>query len=341
MTTEHPFAQYVRILGKGRKGTRSLTYNEALAAMGHILRGETEDVQLGAFMMLLRVKEENADELAGFTQATKDHIAINIPNTLSADLDWSSYAGKRRQLPWYLLAALTLADNGIRVFMHGADGHTAGRIYSSHVLEHLGVRLAGNWQETEEQLDEKNFSFLSMEHICPELQAIIDLRSTFGLRSPVHSFSRLLNPLDCKNVSQGVFHPGYGPSHQHGAKLLGYLRLSILKGEGGECESNPDSVMKMHHCFGDELIEEEWPSIFPRRHVKPKELLLNDLNKLWHNELQLDNKNYNESAEGAVLGTLAYAARLMGKADTFADCMAQAKLWWNNRSPDRIPKPTI
>ncbi|MAA72058.1 MAG: glycosyl transferase, partial [Bermanella sp.] len=72
---EHPFAQFVRILGKGRKGSRSLTYQEALDAMGMILRGKTEDVQLGAFMMLLRVKEENADELAGFTQATKDFIA--------------------------------------------------------------------------------------------------------------------------------------------------------------------------------------------------------------------------------------------------------------------------
>ena len=330
MTTEHPFAQYVRILGKGRKGTRSLTYEEALAAMGHILRGETEDVQLGAFMMLLRVKEEDAEELAGFTQATKDHLKDNIPQSLNADLDWSSYAGKRRQLPWYLLAALCLADNGIRVFMHGADGHTAGRIYSSKVLQHLGVSLASNWQEVEEQLENSNFSFLSMEHLCPELQGIIDLRSTFGLRSPVHSFSRLLNPLNCPFVTQGVFHPGYGPSHQQGAKLLGYERLSILKGEGGECESNPDSVMKMHHCFGDELIEEEWPSIFPRRHVKPKELILDDLNKLWHGQLE------NEYAEGAVLCTLAYTARLMNKAMSFEDCMTQAKDWWSNRNPERL-----
>ena len=330
MPIEHPFAQYVRILGKGRKGSRSLTYEEALAAMGHILRGETEDVQLGAFMMLLRVKEENADELAGFTQATKDHLKDSIPAQITADLDWSSYAGKRRQLPWYLLAALTLADNGIKVFMHGADGHTEGRIYSSHVLEFLGIDLAKNWNDVEAQLNSDNFSFLSMEHLCPELQTIIDLRNTFGLRSPVHSFSRLLNPLNCTNVSQGVFHPGYGPSHQHGAKLLGYERLSILKGEGGECESNPDSVMKMHHCFGDTLIEEEWPSIFPKRHVKPKELKLEDLKSLWKSELDF------EYGEGAILGTLAYTARLMGKAETFEDCMAQAKTWWENRNLSRF-----
>ena len=330
MTIEHPFAQYVRILGKGRRGSRSLTYDEALASMGHILRGETEDVQLGAFMMLLRVKEENADELAGFTQATKDHIKNTIPENITADLDWSSYAGKRRQLPWYLLAALTLADNGIKVFMHGADGHTEGRIYSSHVLEFLGITIAKNWGDVEAQLNSENFSFLSMENLCPELQAIIDLRSTFGLRSPVHSFSRLLNPLNCPFVTQGVFHPGYGPSHQHGAKLLGYERLSILKGEGGECESNPDSVMKMHHCFGDELIEEEWPSIFPKRHVKPKELILDDLKSLWKGELDF------EYGEGAIIGTLAYTARLMGKAESFDDCMLQAKTWWENRDMNRF-----
>ena len=32
--TEHPFAQYVRILGKGKSGSRSLTYAEAQAARG-------------------------------------------------------------------------------------------------------------------------------------------------------------------------------------------------------------------------------------------------------------------------------------------------------------------
>jgi len=326
---EHPFAQYVRILGKGRKGSRSLTYEEALAAMTMILNGETEDIQLGAFMMLLRVKEENHEELAGFTQATKNHIQPNIPKSISADVDWSSYAGKRRQHPWYLLAALTLADNGIKVFMHGADGHTEGRIYSKAVLEFLGVPSAKNWQDVETQLNENNFSFLSMEHLCPELQAIIDMRNTFGLRSPVHSFSRLLNPLNCEFVSQGIFHPGYGPSHQQSAELLHYQRLSILKGEGGECEMNPDSVAKMHHCFNGELIEEEWPAIFDRRHVKPDALSLEDLKTNWKEE-------NNEYGIGAILGTLAYIARLMGKGVTQTECMEQAKTWWNSRNINRF-----
>ncbi|NOY63712.1 MAG: glycosyl transferase, partial [Gammaproteobacteria bacterium] len=72
MVEEHPFAQYVRILGKGKKGARPLTQCEAHEAMRMILADEVEPVQLGAFLMLLRVKEENPQELAGFVQAARD-----------------------------------------------------------------------------------------------------------------------------------------------------------------------------------------------------------------------------------------------------------------------------
>ncbi len=330
MTQEHEFAQYVRILGKGRKGTRSLDYNEALAAMSMILNGQCEDVQLGAFMMLLRVKEESGAELAGFTQAAKNFIQENNPTTIKADLDWSSYAGKRRHLPWYTLASLALADNGYRVFMHGAHGHTANRVYTRQALDQLGIQPATNWQETEQQLNASNFSFMDMETLCPPLQKIINLRSIFGLRSPVHSFARLLNPLDCKFVTQGVFHPGYGPSHQQSAKLLGYSRLSILKGEGGECEYNPDSEFKMHHCFDGDLQEEVWPALFAKRHVKPKTLDLSKLKKVWQGTEKDD------YAHGAIVGTLAYAARLMGVQTDHQACLEQGKQWWSKRNLTRF-----
>ena len=71
---EHPFAQYIRIIGKGKTGARSLTYDEAYQAFSMILKNEVLDVQLGAFLMLLRVKEESVDELAGFVQATRDQL---------------------------------------------------------------------------------------------------------------------------------------------------------------------------------------------------------------------------------------------------------------------------
>ncbi len=82
--------------------------------------------------MLLRVKEESIDELAGFVQATQKTSFIFAP--LEVDLDWSSYAGKRKHYPWFLLAALTLAHHGYKIVMHGASGHTINRVYTEQVF---------------------------------------------------------------------------------------------------------------------------------------------------------------------------------------------------------------
>jgi anthranilate phosphoribosyltransferase len=104
----HPFARFINILGRGKTLTRSLTIEEAEEAMAMILADETLPEQLGAFLMLLRVKEESPAEIAGFVHAAR--AAITKPaGAPRIDLDWSSYAGKGRQLPWFILSAQILA----------------------------------------------------------------------------------------------------------------------------------------------------------------------------------------------------------------------------------------
>ncbi len=164
-TAEHPFAEFIKILGKGKKGARPLTQDEAYRAMKMILADcQVEPIQLGAFLMLMRVKEETCEELAGFVAAARESFAFD--NNVAVDLDWSSYAGKRRHLPWFLLSTLLLAENGIKVFMHGAGGHTQGRLYTENVLRALGIDAAQSIAEAGQQIERTNFSYLSLEHIC-------------------------------------------------------------------------------------------------------------------------------------------------------------------------------
>jgi anthranilate phosphoribosyltransferase len=42
--------------------------------MRMILAGEVEEIQLGAFLMLMRVKEETPEELAGFVLAVRETL---------------------------------------------------------------------------------------------------------------------------------------------------------------------------------------------------------------------------------------------------------------------------
>ncbi len=325
-TPEHPFAQYIRVLGKGKKGSKPLTQEQAYEAMSMILADKVEAVQLGAFLMLMRVKEETPEELAGFVKAARDSFILPGTDTaISADLDWSSYAGKRRHLPWFLLSTLLLAENGIKVFMHGSSGHTSSRIYTKDVLQFLGIKYATSFQETALQLEQSNFSYLALQHFCPKLYDIIELRPLMGLRSPVHTMVRMLNPLNSQYSIQGIFHPGYRPVHQEAALLLGQQNIAVLKGESGETERNPDMDCLVQSVHEGQLVDEFWPAIFQRRHIKPDQLEPMQLAAIWQGK-QLD-----EFAEATIIGTTAVALKLLGKAEDQKQAFTLAKEYWHDR----------
>jgi anthranilate phosphoribosyltransferase len=326
--TEHPFAEFIKILGKGKKGSRPLTQDEAYRAMKMILADEVMPIQLGAFLMLMRIKEETSEELAGFVTAAKESFAFT--SRLQVDLDWSSYAGKRRHLPWFLLSTLLLAENGIKVFMHGAGGHTQGRIYTEKVLQVLGVPVAGSLLEAEQQLASSNFSYLSLQHICPSLYDMINLRPVMGLRSPVHTLVRLLNPFGASHSIQGIFHPSYRQVHQKAALLLGERSMAVLKGEGGETERNPDMECLVQSVTNGELQDELWPMIFQRRHMKAESLEPQQLALLWQDQLE------DEFAQATVIGTAAIALKLIGKAATQQEAHDLAESYWNARNRQRL-----
>ena len=326
---EHPFAQYVRILGKGRNGSRGLTADEAYEAMRMIMAEEVEPIQLGAFLMLMRVKEETPEEVAAAVRAIRDQLAIPA-SAPKADLDWSSYAGKKRILPWYLLAALLLAQNGIKVFMHGASGHTAGRLYTKDVLPELDVPVATSLAQACEQLEQNHFSYIDLEHLSPRLHEIIELRPLLGLRSPVHTIARMLNPLNAEHVLQGIFHPGYRPTHQEAGLLLNIPHMTVIKGEGGEIERNPDQEVLLQAVHKGEMCDETWPAMFSKRHVRPDEMNIDDLKAVWAGELD------DEYGIASVTGTVAIALYTMGRAATREAAEAEAVRMWNARNSSRF-----
>jgi anthranilate phosphoribosyltransferase len=246
------------------------------------------------------------------------------------DLDWSSYAGKRRHLPWFLLSTLLLAENGIKVFMHGAGGHTEGRIYTENVLRALGINSATSMAEAEQQLEQHNFSYLSLEHICPQLYNMINLRPVMGLRSPVHTLVRLLNPFNASHSIQGIFHPSYRQVHQKAALLLDQAHMAVLKGEGGETERNPDVECLVQSVHDAELSDEVWPALFERRHMKAEELDPLQLAQLWLGEIS------DEFAEMTIIGTAAVALKLIGRAENQQQAQQLAEQYWTKRSKQQF-----
>lgn len=330
---EHPFAQYVRILGKGKRGTRNLSQAEAFAAFSMILDNAVLDEQLGAFMMLLRVKEESVDELVGFVKATKHHISTRF-RPQQVDLDWPSYAGKRKHHAWYLLAALTLARHGTRVLMHGAAGHTLNRIYSEDLLREMGHRIAHtDISQTDDSistaLDTHHFCYLPMTVMQPQLQRIIDMRNVFGLRSPVHTLARLINPFDAPHSLQSIFHPAYQPSHVMAAYKLGYQNTVVIKGDGGEFERNPDArskVMGLRTVDGHASpYTLKLPMLNPTKSPIEDDLTVARLLAVW------ESKETPTYAIQAITETLALALMSLKKAHSYQQAKTTATDMWHAR----------
>ncbi|VAW59147.1 Anthranilate phosphoribosyltransferase like [hydrothermal vent metagenome] len=327
MQEEHPFAPFIRILGKGKNGSRSLTVDEACESMSMVLQGNVTPEQMGAFLMLLRVKEESPEEVAGFVQAIRSFLKQD--KTAYADLDWSSYAGKRRHSPWYVLSALLLAENGTRVCMHGAEGHTPGRMYTSDVLKPMGIEVSDTLDHAKQQIRDNNFCYMPIQTISHRLKEMIELRPYLGLRSPLHTIGRMINPLYAPHSIQAIFHPGYQSVHQNAAKIMGEEAIAVFKGEAGEVERNPDTKCTVSYAARGKTWDEEWPAIFNKRHVKEATLDENRLILIWRGEQN------DEYAEAAITGTTAIALRLLNKAETPDQALEMARDMWEKRDHQR------
>ncbi len=321
----HPFARFIAILGRGKSLTRSLTAEEAEDAMAMVLRGEVRPEQIGALLMLLRVKEESPEEIAGFVRAVRR--TVGVPDTPPAvDLDWSSYAGKRRQLPWFLLSALLLAQNGVRIGMHGTEGHTAGRLYTRETLEAVGLCGGGGFDEAAALIARDNFAYMPLEAISPKLKELIELRPILGLRSPVHTLSRMINPFEAKATIQGIFHPGYMDIHRGAAMVLGEPHMAVFRGEGGEVERRPNKPCEVWTVDDGVSAEENWPPLLPEpRQPADQDMDITHLTAVWRGEASDD------YAEAAVTGTVAIALKLMQRAKTVNDAQTMAEALWNDR----------
>ena len=233
-----------------------------------ILDGRVEDTQLGAFLMLLRHKEESSEELAGFTEAVRERLQVRpcaststgrVTPARSATCPgtcWPPSAWPAMACASSCTAAARIPPTPVQRTVAGGAGDPA--------LPRLAAGRAGPGARP-----------LGVHSArCLDAGAATHDRSAqyLGLRSPIHSLVRLLNPpLNADCILQSIFHPGYQETHREASRLLGD-RAIVIKGEGGEVEVNPDVVAHLYGCDQGEAWDEEWPALSTHRHMKPEQL---------------------------------------------------------------------
>jgi anthranilate phosphoribosyltransferase len=310
------FALYIATLGRGPGRSRALTRAEAEDAMAILLAGEADPIQIGAFLMLLRYRGEDSEEIAGLAQAARDSLA---PLPLGVDLDWPSYgAGKTRGAPWFLLAALALGQSGVRVFMHGSNEFSGG-IGVAEALQALAIPVAHTAEDAAASLQARGLAYMPVASLSPAFADLLGLRQLLGLRSPMNTVARLLNPARAAASVNGVFHPPYIETHMATAPKLGQRRLLVLKGGGGEAERNPAKPVALH--LWDETSGREQivlPALTGEPHPDPEP----DMAAIWAGSARC------AAIEARIVGTIALGLMACRQG---GDAQAQA-IWQNRRA---------
>jgi anthranilate phosphoribosyltransferase len=248
-------ADHVRTLARGPGRARSLTEAEAHDAMTLMLGGDAAPEALGAILMLLRMKGETAEEIAGFASAAR----ALLPPMPGADLDWPSYAaGRTRGAPWFLVSARMVAASGHRVLLHGWNGSDP-KVRDG--LAEAGIPLAASPDQAAALLERDGIAYLPLEQAHPALFRLLGLREVLGLRSCVNTVCRMLNPGHAPASVQGVFHPSYRQLQADAAALMGWDSLSVIKGGGGEFERHPGKDIAVFGLRGGLPWEESLPAL--------------------------------------------------------------------------------
>lgn len=247
-------SEYVRILGRGPGRSRSLTQQEAYEAMSLMVSGKAAPEAVGALLMLMRMKGETAQEIAGFSAAARTGAMRVGP----VDLDWPSYAaGRTRGHPWFLIAARLVADAGYRVLLHGWNGQDTS---VRRGLALAGIPVVSTADEAAAALDRQSIAYVPLEICHPELMSLLKLRDALGLRSCVNTVCRMFNPGQASAGVQGVFHPSYRLLQADAAQLLGARNLTVIKGGGGEFERHPGKTVAAFGLRDGRAWQEDVPA---------------------------------------------------------------------------------
>ncbi len=258
------FAQVIKKLGRRDAGAGSLSEQDAYQLFAAMLDGGVPDLELGAILLVLRVKTESLGELLGFYQAASERWAVlRSPRPQLKPIVIPTYSGARRQANLLPLLALILQRFGIPVLLHGMlEAH--GRVATAYILRELGVMPQASVTAAQKALDEEGLAFVPTAAIAPGLANLMAMRNRLGLRNSGHVIVKLIEPFGEACVRMvGVSDPAYLAKLRDFFSATG-ARALLMRGTEGEAFANPKRRPQIEYFDGGRshiLFEAEMGSI--------------------------------------------------------------------------------
>ncbi|MRW85258.1 DNA-binding protein YbiB [Pseudoduganella sp. FT26W] len=191
-----PFAaaRFIKEIGRGKNGARSMSRDDAHDLYQAMLDGRVSDLELGGILLSMRIKGESVEEIAGFLDAAEASFEpFNAPPGQFAPVVIPTYNGARKMANLTPLLALLLAREGVPVLVHGV-ATDLGRVATAEVFAALGVTAARHRSEAEEAMSQGKPAFITIETMAPKLAYLLSLRRKLGVRNSTHTLVKIMQP---------------------------------------------------------------------------------------------------------------------------------------------------
>jgi anthranilate phosphoribosyltransferase len=189
-----PAAAFIKEIGRGKKGARSMGRDDARALYGAMLDGRVSDLELGGILLAMRIKGESVEEIAGFLDAAEASFTpLPAPPGEFAPVLIPSYNGARKMANLTPLLALLLAREGVPVLVHGVS-RDPGRITTAEIFEVLGLPVAMDAAGIDLARQLRQPAFTPITVLAPKMGRLLALRRVLGVRNSTHTLVKILQP---------------------------------------------------------------------------------------------------------------------------------------------------
>ena len=190
----YPDARFIKEIGRGKKGARSMTRDDAYQLYAAMLDGRVSDLELGGILLSMRIKGESVDEIAGFLDAAEASFPpLPQPAGPFAPVLIPSYNGARKMANLTPLLALLLAREGVPVLVHGVS-RDLGRITTAEIFEAMGLPVAHDAAGLALAHSLGQPAFMPIEVLAPKMHHLLTLRRVLGVRNSTHTLVKILQP---------------------------------------------------------------------------------------------------------------------------------------------------
>ncbi len=258
------FAHYIKEIGRGAEGSRSLSQEDARQLYGAMLDGGVSELELGAILIALRMKGESNEEMAGFLLAADERVsALHAPAGRVRPIVIPSYNGARKSSNLTPLLAILLQRFGVPVVVHGLlEGY--GRVTSGHIFRELGIMPCASATAAQQAIDASGLAFVPLSAIASGLSDLLSRRAVLGLRNSAHSLVKMLDPFRGRGLLlAAATHPAYMGMMRDVFAQSGRHAL-LFRATEGEPFANPKRRPRIEHLHDgacDVLFEAEHDSL--------------------------------------------------------------------------------